>query len=48
MPLIETNIMNFMLKESKGFDVTVPKGVNGIEPLFAVYSKMFYPTLKVI
>lgn len=46
MPLIETNIMNFMLKESKGFDVTVPKGVNGIEPLFAVYSKNVLPYIE--
>ena len=39
MPLIMPEVLEFMIKESKGYDCCIPKWENGyLEPFFAIYS----------
>jgi molybdopterin-guanine dinucleotide biosynthesis protein A len=39
MPLLNQNLLSYMLQVSAGFDVTIPRLGNMVEPLHAVYSK---------
>jgi len=46
MPFINIDLARFMVGQSKGFDVTVPKHGIYLQPLFAVYSKDCIPTIE--
>ena len=38
LPLIQFNVLKFLIKQSNGFDCCIPKWNNGfLEPLFAIY-----------
>ena len=39
MPLLNQHLLGYMLKVSAGFDVTIPRVGDFVEPLHAVYSK---------
>ncbi|MFC1846675.1 molybdenum cofactor guanylyltransferase [Chloroflexota bacterium] len=39
MPLLDRHLLDYMIKEANGFDVTIPRLGNMLEPLHAVYSK---------
>jgi len=39
MPLLNRKLLDYMIKEADGFDVTIPRLGNMLEPLHAVYSK---------
>lgn len=39
MPFLNADLANIMIKQSEGYDVTVPQHGNYLQPLFAVYSK---------
>ncbi len=39
MPLLNRHLLAYMIEESKGFDVTIPRLGSMLEPLHAVYSK---------
>jgi molybdopterin-guanine dinucleotide biosynthesis protein A len=39
MPLLNRHLLAYILKEADGFDITIPRLGNMLEPLHAVYSK---------
>jgi len=39
MPLVQTKLMELMIKQRKDFDVVVPETLQGLEPLCAIYSR---------
>ena len=40
LPFANAEIMSYLFSLRKGYDVVVPRTIYGLEPLFAVYSKM--------
>ncbi|MFH1230759.1 MAG: molybdenum cofactor guanylyltransferase [Planctomycetota bacterium] len=39
MPSVPEKLISYLIKSRKGFDVVIPNGSNGLEPLCALYSK---------
>jgi len=51
MPLIKPKVLEYMIKESEGFDCCIPRWNNGfIEPFFAIYpvEKGFYKAKEIL
>lgn len=51
MPLIKSKVVEFMIKESKGYDCCIPRWRNGfLEPFFAIYpvKKGFYKAKEIL
>ena len=51
MPLIKPKVLEFMIKESEGFDCCIPRWNNGfLEPFFAIYpvEKGFYMAKEIL
>ncbi len=51
MPLIKSKVVDFMIKESKGYDSCIPRWSNGfLEPFFAIYpvEKGFYKAKEIL
>jgi len=39
MPSVPEKLIRYLIRRRKGFDVVIPKGAKGLEPLCALYSK---------
>jgi len=39
MPFVNTELVSYMIKEAKDYDIVIPEGKSGYEPLHAIYSK---------
>ncbi|MFX1313221.1 MAG: molybdenum cofactor guanylyltransferase [Promethearchaeota archaeon] len=51
MPLIKPKVLDYMIKESRGFDCCIPRWNNGfLEPFFAIYpvKKGFYKAKEIL
>ncbi len=46
MPFLNSRLIRYMLKEKDGFDVTVPKIGEYIEPIHAIYTKRCIPFIE--
>jgi molybdopterin-guanine dinucleotide biosynthesis protein A len=46
MPFIKPDLIKFMMGESQGYDVVIPQGKEGLEPLHAIYSKHCLEPIK--
>jgi len=46
MPLVPPGFIRYLVKTSRGYDVTIPEDANGLEPLCAVYSRKCLPAIK--
>ena len=39
MPYLKASVISYLMERTEGYDVTVPKSPDGLEPLNAIYSK---------
>jgi molybdopterin-guanine dinucleotide biosynthesis protein A len=39
MPYLKASVISYLMERTEGYDVTVPKSPDGLEPLHAIYSK---------
>lgn len=46
MPFISRDLVRYMMKEYKGYNITVPKTRDGLHPLHAIYSKTCLLTIE--
>jgi len=45
-PFIKKEVIEYMKKIKKDYDILIPKNVNSIHPLFAIYSKNVLPVIE--
>lgn len=46
MPFVNPDLVKFMIGKSESYDVVIPKGKSGLEPLHAIYSKSCIDPIK--
>jgi molybdopterin-guanine dinucleotide biosynthesis protein A len=46
MPFVNPDLVKFMIGQSQGYDVVIPEGKKGLEPLHAIYSKSCIEPIK--
>lgn len=48
MPFIQPSLLEFLMSQSKGYDLVIPKAPDGYHPLCAVYSKGCIEPIEVL